>query len=74
MGGDAMAGNYSAFLSALASSMHSVGREAEMALDAGGILREYARYAATGVDKMMTMATCKTAPGVAACVLAVSLS
>ena len=73
MGGDAMAGNYSAFLSALASSMHSGGREAEMALDAGGILREYGRYVETGVDKMMTMATCKTAPEVASA-LAVSLS
>ena len=57
MGGDAMAARYSAFLAALSVSMHGAGREAAMAVDKNGILRNYSLYARTGVDKMMTMAT-----------------
>jgi hypothetical protein len=45
------------FVGALAAALHAVGRAAEMAVDAGGILNQYALYAATGADRLMTMAT-----------------
>ena len=45
------------FMAALAAALHAVGRAAEMAVDAGGILDQYALYAGAGVDRLMTMAT-----------------
>lgn len=45
------------FMAALAAALHAVGRSAEMAVDAGGILQQYGLYAAAGVDRLMTMAT-----------------
>jgi hypothetical protein len=52
-----LAASLARFMAALAAALHAVGRSAEMAVDAVGILNQYALYATAGVDRLMTMAT-----------------
>ena len=52
-----MAALLARFVAALSAALHAVGRAAEMAVDAAGILDQYGLYAAAGADRLMTMAT-----------------